>query len=285
MRQLAIMPDAGRMKMAFPSHTVPRTGRGFTLMELLITVAVIGVLAVLIIPAAGRAMDSAKSAACVGNLRSLGAAIATYQSENQYIIPGDDAGFSNPQNITWLSALSSYCDIKSVSTCPSARNPGDDSLDNGGGNKWGSFDHAWKLGAGSWMMPQGGPDHASYTLNMWARRDFMSNSIVESERASLGSTRVDNASRIPLIMDGRWEGIWPVDSDPLPAPGALKGKNKELDINGSTWRMVDNVAMLRHGPGINICFLDGSVRNVDVNDLWTLKWNKNYEDRGTVKLH
>lgn len=257
----------------------------FTLTELLIVVAVIGVLAALIVPALTRSIDSGKSAGCVSRLRTIGAGFLAYQADNQGLIPGDDASFGLPENITWISALRDYCDIDSVRSCPAAAKPGGAELDNGGGNQWGSYNRAWSFGAGSWMLPAGDAGYSSYGMNMWARRGFMETSVVERERASLGSTRVDEISRIPLIMDARWEGIWPVDTDPVPASGSLKNGKREIPMTGSNWRMVDNLAMLRHGNGVNICFFDGSVRHVSVNDLWTLKWNKNYESRESLPLH
>lgn len=259
--------------------------RAFTLIELLAVIGILIILAALIIPAITRSIDSSKSAGCVSNLRNIGVAFMAYQTDNHWFIPGDDASFSLPQNITWISALRDYCDIDSIRSCPAAANPGGSDLDNGGGNKWGSSNHAWSLGAGSWMLPPGDAGYSSYGMNMWARRNFQETAAAERERASLGSTRVENASQIPLIMDARWEGIWPVDTDPIPASGALKNGKMEIPITGSNWRMVDNLAMRRHGKGVNICFFDGSVRHTSLNDLWTLKWNKNYESRGTQSLY
>lgn len=258
--------------------------RAFSLSEILIGIAVIAILAALIVPVANRAIDSAKSAACISRLKALGGAFMAYQADRQHLIPGDDSAFAFPENVTWLAALRDYCDLDALRSCPSAPKPGGNDLNNGdGNNKWGSWRHAWSLGAGSWMLPPGDPGYSSYGMNMWTRWKFLDSSPIESERASFGSTRVDESSKIPLIMDARWEGLWPVPTDPLPSSGSLHNA-REIPITGSNWRMVDNVAMLRHGDGVNICFLDGSVRHVSVNDLWTLKWNKNYESRGVLDL-
>lgn len=56
--------------------------KGFTLLELLATVAVIGILAALLVPAVGKVRESAHRAACVGNMRQIGAALIAFGNEN-----------------------------------------------------------------------------------------------------------------------------------------------------------------------------------------------------------
>jgi type II secretory pathway pseudopilin PulG len=57
------------------------------LIELLIVVAIIGVLAALLLPALARARDQAKQIACVNNLRQIGIAIASYAGDYDGEIP------------------------------------------------------------------------------------------------------------------------------------------------------------------------------------------------------
>jgi len=56
--------------------------RAFTLMELLVTVAVIGVLAALLLPALGRARGAAERAACINNLHQINAALIMYADDH-----------------------------------------------------------------------------------------------------------------------------------------------------------------------------------------------------------
>ena len=58
-------------------------GRAFTLVELLVVVAVIGVLAGLLLPALSRAKDRGKTASCANNLRQLIFASLMYEEENK----------------------------------------------------------------------------------------------------------------------------------------------------------------------------------------------------------
>lgn len=60
---------------------------GFTLTELLVVILIIAVLAVLAMTLTRRAMDNARSANCVSNLRDLGAAALSYTSENNGSLP------------------------------------------------------------------------------------------------------------------------------------------------------------------------------------------------------
>jgi prepilin-type processing-associated H-X9-DG protein len=39
-------------------------------------------------------------------------------------------------------------------------------------------------------------------------------------------------------------------------------------------------AMDRHGGGINMLFMDWSVRKVGIKELWTLKWTKEFDRAG-----
>jgi len=54
----------------------------FTLVELLIVIAIIAILAALLLPALQKARETGKSASCTGNLKSLGMAIQMYADDN-----------------------------------------------------------------------------------------------------------------------------------------------------------------------------------------------------------
>ncbi len=65
-------------------HTAAREGeRGFTLIELMIVVAIIAILAGILIPNFVNARAQAQTAACESNLRSIATALELYYADNQ----------------------------------------------------------------------------------------------------------------------------------------------------------------------------------------------------------
>jgi prepilin-type processing-associated H-X9-DG protein/prepilin-type N-terminal cleavage/methylation domain-containing protein len=82
---------------------------GFTLSELTVVAAVIGVLAALLLPAVNRAKAKAKQARCANNVRQLGNALQQFETDYQVFppanTPANARGIHPEYHINWHYAL------------------------------------------------------------------------------------------------------------------------------------------------------------------------------------
>ena len=100
-----------------------RETSAFSLVELLVVIALIVLVVSLVIPALGRARDQANIVACRANLRSLALACLAYASEHDSVLP-TGATVNNPHS-DLISMLSTgdYLDIMETYYCPSETRP------------------------------------------------------------------------------------------------------------------------------------------------------------------
>jgi len=236
----------------------PRTNQGaFTLVELLVVVAIIGVLAALLLPALAGSKKRAQRIQCVSNLRQVGINLQGFVAD-RHVYPllrnramSDDNDTRNINN--WVDALGGHHhEAVGVWRCPSAQFPADHPAFPYGYNAWGSSSGTpvtmlHDLGLGGHTIPVAGSPRP------------LGPPIRESE--------VVTPSDMMAIGDNLY-------GDDILFRGILAW----LQSRGEGW------LASRHQSRANVVFCDGHVESptlkllfVDTNDVALLRWNRDHQ--------
>lgn len=97
--------------------------KGFTLVELLIVIAILAILISLTVPTVQIARARAASAQCLGNLKAIGLGLSSYLAENQMTMPQLKASRASiSEDVPVLdNTLNAYVGDPRVFTCPAGR--------------------------------------------------------------------------------------------------------------------------------------------------------------------
>ncbi len=207
-------------------ESLPATSaKGFTLTELVVIVAVVGMLSIVCLTAASGVKAQSKIATCADNIRRLVAASQIYANDNQGILPG----LNPPGSTAWAwdlpmapaQALLNIGLQKKNFYCPGTEPRFTDwqNFENPTGNLW-DFN----------PNPQTGLHIIGYALAYWGSLSMLSptnqNRTLQPELIRLGSTylAVPNAQRV-LVADAI------LSTSPI-LPGYLHPENNYTSIAG-----------------------------------------------------
>jgi prepilin-type N-terminal cleavage/methylation domain-containing protein/prepilin-type processing-associated H-X9-DG protein len=239
--------------------------RAFTLIELLVVISIIALLMAVLLPALGRVRKQAKAVVCQSRLRELGLLSAIYIQEHMGS-PG------TMQEASWLvfGRRDPVFDPR-LRLCPSVSAPLP-----GPPVPWGDVFHAFAVGRVDPTVPEVRSSvmgYFSYGDNGWLESSFGETSTWKGR--PWRTHDVIGPSRVPVLFDcaQAQAGLHHLDSPPKlpftspPSPSIFGDR-------------VSPVCIQRHGEGINLLFLDWSVRKVGLKELWTLKWHVQYDTGG-----
>ena len=148
--------------------TEPKTGdsfirrrAGFSLIELLTVIAVIGILAAITTVVVGRVRGSAKKAECISNLRQIGTALHTYAAEYKGALPDNtnDGRWAWDVNYDIIQRLGPPASLKDIAYCPDGLFPEKDIL-------WDGFESQGYRAIGYVLLLKGTPSLPPQVLNL-----------------------------------------------------------------------------------------------------------------------
>jgi len=87
----------------------------FTLIELLIVIAIIGILIALVVPALTRSRDTALSVHCLNNMRQVGTAVMLYADDHNDTFPRSQHSAFAHGELPWARAVAPYLGSSSTS--------------------------------------------------------------------------------------------------------------------------------------------------------------------------
>jgi prepilin-type N-terminal cleavage/methylation domain-containing protein/prepilin-type processing-associated H-X9-DG protein len=106
-----------RLSLSIPTTAVNRSPRGFTLVELLVVIAMIGVLSTAVVVVSQTASLRSKEARCMSNLRNIGLALYVYAGDHGGTFP--ETTHTTTLDRAWIAALEGYLgDYDETRVCP-----------------------------------------------------------------------------------------------------------------------------------------------------------------------
>lgn len=216
--------------------------RAFTMVEILVVVAIIGLLAAILFPAFNRVRASGRRTTCASNLKQIGMAINLYAQDNRFYPTLDFNAYSNGNCGAWADKVFPYVKAEKIFECPSFAQglyrsdcPAPDKSDPENPISW----------------------NGSYDLNIRDAK-YLRDPVTKAFNGSYNPlqmtspTRYTRPSSTILVLDGDGGYVSPGYQEP-PAASAADLPNFGVDAH--------------HEGGANVAFADGHVKYMSLNSL------------------
>ncbi len=237
--------------MKIPQHSSfskrSRPGRrgGFTLIEMLVVIAIIALLAAILAPAITGAMRRAKAVRCLSYMKQIGVALSGFAADNKGAIPlvTNQGSGSSDGKLHWVQYLSGYVGNEDVGWV----DPHDPNSVFWGCPSWEGRDSGWNIpprtetassspGYGMNMYPE---QPANWNSN--SRNDLNNDPLYYMDDITFASSRVVVADTIDWHVSATWR--------------------YDNGFYGFTsWSRGDP---FRHGKNANYLFFDGHARPLE----------------------
>ena len=245
--------------------TGARTAGGFSIVELLVVVAILAVLLSIVVPSVSQAKRWARVAVCHANLAHLNRALELYAADHRqkYWM------FTHATGHYWIDKIDDYHDGQTdLWRCPEALTA-TPLL-----GSWGTADEAWGPYRGR---------YGSYGLNLWltpndpgtmAEISPYYNQFLPYEHYFWRSPAMTSPGPVPTFCDSSWVGSWPFTNDLVPDDLFLGLRSHTAREGGE---FMGRFCIDRHMFSVCSGFADGSARQVRLPELWELQWSRHYE--------